>query len=332
MELSEIFSTINTSYNSYFNLLGKTNVEDPLMRERETIIIHLFKIYLKEASNYPDLLIRKIDECLKAFSESLANSNGGDFSKYVCSAIKNLSSNIEQEEFFSETTKGIHISKHGLKLMKKVLEMDEFYETYGTKSEEKRNKKIALALDISVEKVIEMKRLSQMVCVSDEQESEGESFSLIDVYGKGPDYSDQNNQSRLEKLTTILDTIESEWVKKGDRELSEVLTVDIVKNFRGKDSDCSKMQKSDEEIENEKHVVHLASGIGINIEELLLKYSFIEKSIVTNFFSDPDYELPSQEELSAKFGYADKTGISQKKLRFYKKLRDDESLLEIKNS
>ena len=321
--LDSVFEQINDSYNNLLGLTGLENVEVEEKRVRNELIIAVCGIYFNlhfkyeeityDAETYSAEIVNKINECISRYRNSSSRQKGITFSKYVCSSIKKMLADLKMKKSFAERSGGQYISKDALTLMNNVKNQDRVFECFGERDENKRNKKIAISLGITEEKVLEMKRLRKLRAVADDDNS----FSLTDVVGKDVDYSSSEKKLQKEKIEMILDCIQEEWEQKSDLELSEILTVDILYKFKGKSSEFKPNG-------SRTHVVY-SSALSFDLEEFLSSYSFISKGISSRFFSDPEYELPSQVELAAKFEKT-KSGISKQLSRFYEKVAKNEKL------
>lgn len=326
--LDSVFEQINDSYNNLVELSERKNVEVEVKRIRDELIIAICSIYFNTNIKFEDIaydtetysyeIIVKINECLEKYENSSSKQSGIPFSKYVCSSIKKMLSDLKMKKSFAERSGGQHISKESLTLMNNVKDQDRVFESFGVTDEGKRNRKIAVSLGITEEKVIEMKRLLKLRAVADEQNSdEDDSFSLIDIAGEDVDYSSSDKELQKERIEVIFDCIQEEWQQKSDSELSEILTADILQQFKGKS-----LEKKPNETES---IVVFSSALGFDLEEVVSSYSFFNKVLAVRFFSEPDFELPSQVELAAKFDKT-KSGISKQLSRFYEKVAHNKKL------
>ena len=92
-----------------------------------------------------------------------------------------------------------------------------------------------------------------------------------------------------ERAEKILSYIDSEWKKKSDPMLSELLTIFILeKDFNIKD---------------------------------LVKYTFINKEICAAYSKDHDHNLPQDQEIAAKHGLT-KSAVSKKLSRFFEPFKE----------
>lgn len=330
--LESVFKQINDSYNSLLELFNRENVEVEIKRIRDELIIATCGIYFNSNIKFDDItyntetysaeIIEKINECISSYPKSSSKQKGVPFSKYVCSSIKKMVSELNKHQSFEDRAGGQHISKDALALMNNVKDQDRVFEGFGVIDENRRNKKIAISIGISEEKVLEMKRLLRLKTIADKQNSESEeSFSIIDIAGKHIDYSSADKELQKERLEIIFDCIQEEWEIKSNLELSDILTADILRLFKGK----APKRKS---YEIEKPIVY-SSSFCFDLEKFVDSYSFINKEIASRFFSDSDYELPSQVELAAKFGKT-KSGINKQVSRFYEKVAQSEKLQNLK--
>ena len=326
--LDALFQQINDSYNSLRKLTGFENVDVEIERIREELTIAVYSIYSNPHIKYEEIsydtetysveIIEKINECISSYEKSSSKQKGVQFSKYVCSSIKRMLAELKSRTSFEERSGGQYISKEALALMNNVKDQERVLEGFGVSDENKRNKKIAIALGINEDKVLEMKRLLKLKAVTDEQSSDEEdSFSLIDLTGKNVDYSSTDKKLQKEKLEVIFNCVQEEWEQKTDSELSEIITADILQKFKGKAP-----ERKSNETEN---IVVYSSSLGFDLEQFVSSYSFVNKLISTRFFSEPDYELPSQVELAAKFDKT-KSGICKQLSRFYEKVAQNEKL------
>ncbi|MCF0242932.1 MAG: hypothetical protein HUK25_09850, partial [Treponema sp.] len=180
--LDSVFQKINDSYQSLIELNGKTNVEVEIKRVRDELVISICKIYFNPQIKYDDIsyktetysfeIIEKINECLSKYENSSSKQKGVLFSRYVCNSIHKMLASLKEEDAFKKKSGGQEISRDALSLMNKVKDQDRVFEGFGILDESKRNKKIALTLGISEQKVLEMKRLLTLNAIPDEQTSE----------------------------------------------------------------------------------------------------------------------------------------------------------------
>lgn len=343
----KLFDEINSLYAKYVLFLGKENLESEFQTIKSKILIALYKVYVKipesakEAENkteavdyntYADEILKISLDCLESFGKS--DSNGKtSFSEYACSSIKRRLNFLKEKDSIERKNGSMKISEDTFKKAKKVKSLDDYYLKFGFKDEEKRNIKIADALETTVEKVKDLKILWTRTTVSQFQTNEdGKIFDVID--------NKQEDSSRLEKFHNgyyldpskilewkdqigyLFETIQSELKEKIDSSSEEfsnftrALTVDLCrKHFPHRLS--SQKDGNDGRFEEERKIISEDITYILNMEKLFRNAGFLNSEILDRLFSDENYRLPEMQTLAFEAGYSDKSGLTKKLSRFY---------------
>ena len=335
----ELFDEINVLYEKYVSLLGKENVENKIQTVKSKILIALYKVYVTNSekkeedvnyNSYADEILTVSAECLKVYEKS-SSSRKVPFSKYACSSIKNRLNFLKKKEELEQNNGGMCIPEDAFKLAKKIKILDEYYEKFGFKGEEIRDKKISFSMEIHLEKVRELKLLWKRATVSQIQTNEGEEYDAIDAAADKSSSGEYHNEyfARQEKilewkeqLELLFEVIQSELKKKfgaSSEELSDftkVLTVDLCrKHFphRG----ALKKDGKDGKYSEARKIINEDSGYVLNMENLFRNAGFLDLRIINQLFTDENYRLPEMQELALECGYKEKSGLTKKITRFY---------------
>ena len=177
-------------------------------------------------------------------------------------------------------------------------------------------------LEISVDLVVKYKNLAKNKTTETERtNSEGDTFSVLDV-----EQNDQTEKQNItpetilienftrEKFPILMKEIDKIYSKKRDEKLSLILTVIFLRPYESRKSEHISFERPLSEFYPE-------------VFELLKDYDFISKEILTSFFGDTSYELPSQLAIAEKFN-VDKSAITQIIKRFRKNLAANKEIAD----
>ncbi|MEE1212765.1 MAG: hypothetical protein UHO11_09750 [Treponema sp.] len=343
-EKEKLFEEINSLYAEYVPLIGQTNVENKIQSIREKIQIAVYEVYVKipktaeEAENeaddvnydsYADEIFSISGKCFVSFINS--DSYGKmSFSQYACSSIKRRLNYLKEKKSIEQKNGGMKISDDALKKAKKVKTLDEQYKKFGFKDEKVRNIKIADALEMNLEKIMELKALFERRTVSQFQtNAEGETFDVIDKYQEENDVCDFHNGNfmvppkvfeRNEQVEGLFSAIkfrlEEKFQKSSEeyKSFTKALTVDLLrKHFPQKKAD--KAGEDGQFVEARKTVDDDSEFI-FNLEKQFRKAGFFDLKIIDHLFSDENYKLPEMQSLAKEEGL-EKSALTKRLARFY---------------
>ena len=340
------FDRINELYSQYVELSRKINEEDfeskwkvAFKSVKEKIIIDVCKIafrYFKNLNKFPENKTDSIDEdnysdtvveqalfALDTYELSTYKQNNKSFSSYVWINVIQKTGEERSRKIASKNQGGSAISEHEASMIRKINSEDEKLLKFGIKDETSRNKKIAVILSVGIDTVLKYKSLGRSNTISIDQtvNDGGDTFSVLDIKKnlQERNYITPETEYVMEEiknsLPNILNEITFVYEKKKDPKVSEIFTILLLGAFE---------KQRAEFIENNNSLQAFLP----DIYELLNKYNFVEKSVLTSFFHDKSFNLSTQQEIADKYNM-DKSAVSKILQRLREKLLTKEEINEI---
>ena len=336
------FSKINELYSQYLEVVSKKETSDfnekwksAYKIIREKLIIAVCKVYfdfeIKENTespavdknnryddNYSDIVLEETINALESYENSSSKANGYQFSYYVCTNIRQELGKARSKTFISVNHGGACISDYEAEMTRKVIKKDKELQKLGIKDENKRNQKLEVLLDIGIETVQKYKSLSKCQTSSTEQEKDGKTYSVLDLESNLQEKNFITPESEFlkkeleEQLPILLDEMDEIFNKKADDKVSELLTVSLLDSFVS-------LKKAHIQDRNQM------TDFYPFLFNMLSEYDCFNKEIIKNFFTDMDYILPTQKDITDKYGF-DKSAASKILSRFRGKLKDNEKV------
>lgn len=299
--LDNDFDKINSLYLDYLKALECPNNEVLLLQIKEKIVVAFWKTLQKASSitsemiEHTDVLVQKIYYCM---DECKDYENPFCFSKYTYISIKRaLGSKVDTEQF--EIKSGMHISDPENRKRKKI---ENAYKQFKSFNSNDLNAFIDYATShLGFEKtdVEEYLFPKQSVSLFAQSKNDDE-YCVADHYVDTTKIQDNTEiLNSAEQMQTQFKVIDDLWLKQKDDArpvLSELLTRELLADFK-------KNTVSDSVIDILKHP------------------QFVCKQMVESFFSDLNYQLPTQQEIGEKYGIT-KSAASVKLKRFIEKLKE----------
>ena len=329
-DVEKIFAEINKLYDEYHDISLRKNDTDFSFRysaayksAREKLIISVCKLYFKfeyredsndkthvvtvknkNNDNYSDVILEATINAMDSYEESGGKEKGILFSQFVCLKIKQTKGKEKSKTIISSNHGGRTVSDYESNMVRRVMKKDAELEKFGIFDENKRNEKIALLLStdthiISIESVIHFKKLSKNQTIGTEQASpHGDEYSILDIEKNLNEKNYITPESEMIKrelscqLNILLSEIDS---MKYDTKESEIFTIALLKAFQ---------------LEKEEYIKKFGSleKFNFSIYSLLSRHKCIESIILDSFFNDPNYKLPTQNDIENKYGLSEKYG------------------------
>lgn len=299
--LDNDFDKINSLYLDYLKALECPDNEVLLLQLKEKIVVAFWKTLQKASSitsemiEHTDILVQKIYYCMDEYADF---ENPFGFSKYTYTSIKRaLGAKVDTEQF--EIKSGMHITDPENRKRKKI---ENAYKQFKTFSSNDLNAFIEYAvnhLGFGKTEVEEYLFPKQSVSLFAQSRNDDE-YCIADKY---VDSSKINDNAEIlnstEQMQTQFKAIDNLWLKQRDDTrpvLSELLTRELLADFK-------------------------KNSVSDSVIDILKHPQFVCKQMVESFFSDLNYELPTQQEIGQKYGIT-KSAASVKLTRFIEKLKE----------
>lgn len=299
--LDNDFDKINSLYLDYLKALDCPNNEVLLLQIKEKIVVAFWKTLQKASSitqemiEHTDVLVQKIYYCI---DECAKYDNPLCFSKYTYTSIKRaLGAKVDTEQF--EIKSGMHITDPENRKRKKI---ENAYKQFKAFNSNDLNTFIEYAVNhlgfekAEVEEYLFPKRSVSLFAQSKNDDEYCVADNYVDTT-KAIDNAEAIGDT--EQLEKQFDSIDSLWQKqKEDAQLvlSELLTRELLADFK-------------------------KNTVPSSLISILNKPKFLCKEMVEAFFSDLNYQLPTQQEIGQKYGIT-KSATSVKLTRFIEKLKN----------
>lgn len=288
--MDEIFNKINELYEEYANISDAENAEKEKLGKRQKIIA----IVWQSKKNYKERsleVVKTVIDSLKDFPDSDdCKKEGVLFSQYLIFSLNKVINTAKGEEALEQRT-GLSISDSDHRKIRRInqcikvlLRMNPLLEGNAI------IEKVAATLKEDKSEIRSLIRLAKSASLELEihNDEDDETVLVEETHG---DMVEKNPVEEIcilhERAEKILSYIDSEWKKKSDPMLSELLTVFILKqDFNVKD---------------------------------LVKYAFIDKKICAAYSKDPNHNLPQDQEIAKKYE-KDKSIASRARKEFLTKI------------
>ena len=298
--LDNDFAKAAKLFETYKEALSQDNNDSLIEQTKDKIVIQFWRIIQKtksisdEMKEQSDLIIKKVAYCLNTYSNKVPE----DFCKLTYSSIiKVLKGNADTESF--EAKSGMHISEQEDRKRKAITKA---YKQFITFRNEDKNEFIEYAVSYLG---FEQKDLEEYLFPKQSvslfmQSKNDEEYCVVDKYlnpSKSSDTADIQNS--IEQLQEQFKTIDALWLKQKEDArpiLSELLTRELLSDFK-------------------------KNTVSDYMVDILKQHQFVCKQMVESFFTDLDYQLPTQQEIGQKYGIT-KSAASVKLKRFIEKLKE----------
>ena len=293
------FVNIGELYVIYKNaLLDKEKNFKIIETTKEKIVEEFWKITQKVRSFSPEMkedsvsIVKAITSCLKTYTDKEPE----EFCKLTFASIKKSVSRAASTLAFVEKT-GMHITDQEDRKRKKI---EKAYKQYACMNKDNKYAFIEYAevyLGFSREDLetylFPATTLSLFVINNNGEEySIGDSSSAKNVLGRITQFPDTC------EFEAQLKIINETWLKQKEDSklvLSVAITVDLLVYFS-------------------------KALMDVDLLSVLQKFDFIDKKILSSFFKDKNYKLPTQTEIGVMFNLS-KSGVSVKVTRFIKSIK-----------
>lgn len=299
--LDNDFDIINSLYLDYLKALNQSNNEVLVLQTKEKIVVAFWKTLQKASSitsemiEHTDVLVQKIYYCM---DECAKYDNPLCFSKYTYTSIKRaLGAKVDIEQF--EIKSGMHITDPENRKRKKI---ENAYKQFKSFNSQDLNAFIEYAVNhlgfgkTEVEEYLFPKQSLSLFA----QSKDDDEFCIADKYvdtTKVIDNTEILNSS--EQMQTQFKAIDDLWLKQKEDArmvLSELLTRELLAEFK-------------------------KNSVSDSVIDILKQPQFMCKQMIESFFTDLDYQLPTQQEIGQKYGIT-KSAASVKLKRFIEKLKE----------
>ena len=256
-------------------------------------IIQKTKSISSEMKEYSDLIVKKTIYCLNKYSDKTPV----EFCKVTYSSIINeLKGKADTESFEIKT--GMHIPYQEDVNRKRIAKAYKQYITFKNEDKKQFIEYAVLYLGFDRKDLEEYLFPKQAVSLFAQSRNDDE-YCVADKYVDTTKKFDNTEVvASIEHLKEYFKAIDQLWLKqKKDAKLvlSELLTRELLADFK-------------------------KNTVSVSLIEILREPSFICEEMVESFFSDLDYELPTQQEIGQKYGIT-KSAASVKLTRFIAKLK-----------
>ena len=299
--LDNDFDKINSLYLDYLKAMNCPNNEVLLLQIKEKIVVAFWKTLQKASSitsemiEHTDILVQKIYYCM---DECVKYENPFCFSKYTYSSIKRaLGAKVDTEQF--EIKSGMHITDPENRKRKKI---ENAYKQFKSFNSNDLNAFIEYAtnhLGFEKAEVEEYLFPKQSVSLFAQSKNDDE-YCVADHYVDTTKIQDNTEiLNSAEQMQTQFKVIDDLWLKQKDDArpvLSELLTRELLADFK-------------------------KNTVSDSVIDILKQPQFVCKKMIESFFSDLNYELPTQQEIGQKYGIT-KSAASVKLTRFIEKLKE----------
>lgn len=322
------FNKINNFYAKYISLLGKDNVEVALKTLEEKIATEICKVFYLDSKGFAYLddeerhekkiqnkeysyeIFMKSIECLKYYSRK-KNDETGNFASFTISSINKMLNSLKAQNTLEEKNSGVKIPREKNLLVRKIKNMDVQLLRDGIKNSRQREVVLQKKFDLTEKELNELMPLvrGEKISLNSVMSDDGERATLGDFQESNFTLPSDLLESK-ESITEIFTLIQKEWEKSNDtdRLLSDILTADILGNMfdsRSHDTGDYNANPDSESL------------------DFLSSFSFFNQDMLTKFFTDFTYKLPTQTEIGQIHGGMTKSGISKKVSRFYEKVKNN---------
>ena len=298
--LDNDFAKAAKLFETYKEALSQDNKDSLIEQTKDKIVIQFWRIIQKtksisdEMKEQSDLIIKKVVYCLNTYSNKVPE----DFCKLTYSSIiKVLKGNADTESF--EAKSGMHISEQEDRKRKAITKA---YKQFITFRNEDKNEFIEYAvtyLGFDHKDLEEYLFPKQSVSLFMQSKNEDE-YCVADKYIDSSKSSDTADiQNSVEQLQEQFKTIDALWLKQKEDArpiLSELLTRELLSDFK-------------------------KNTVSDYMVDILKQHQFVCKQMVESFFTDLDYQLPTQQEIGQKYGIT-KSAASVKLKRIIEKLKE----------
>ena len=298
--LDNDFAKAAKLFETYKEALSQDNNDSLIEQTKDKIVIQFWRIIQKtksisdEMKEQSDLIIKKVVYCLNTYSNKVPE----DFCKLTYSSIiKVLKGNADTESF--EAKSGMHISEQEDRKRKAITKA---YKQFITFRNEDKNEFIEYAvtyLGFDHKDLEEYLFPKQSVSLFMQSKNEDE-YCVADKYIDSSKSSDTADiQNSVEQLQEQFKTIDALWLKQKEDArpiLSELLTRELLSDFK-------------------------KNTVSDYMVDILKQHQFVCKQMVESFFTDLDYQLPTQQEIGQKYGIT-KSAASVKLKRIIEKLKE----------
>ena len=299
--LDNDFDKINSLYLDYLKALNSSNNEALVLQIKEKIVVAFWKTLQKASSitsemiEHTDILVQKIYYCM---DECTAYENPFCFSKYTYTSIKRaLGAKVDTEQF--EIKSGMHIPDPENRKRKKI---ENAYKQFKSFNSNDLNAFIEYAtkhLGFEKTEVEEYMFPKQSVSLFAQSQNDDE-YCIADKYIDSSKIKDNAEMlTSAEQMQRQFKAIDDLWLKQKDDArlvLSELLTSELLADFK-------------------------KNSVSESVIDILKRPQFVCKNMVESFFTDLDYQLPTQQEIGQKYGIT-KSAASVKLKRFIEKLKE----------
>ncbi len=298
--LDNDFDKINSLYLDYLKALKQSNNEVLVLQIKEKIVVAFWKTLQKASSitsemiEHTDILVQKIYYCMDVCAKY---DNPLCFSKYTYTSIKKaLGAKADTEQF--EIKSGMHITDPENRKRKKI---ENAYKQFKSFNSNDLNTFIEYATNhLGFEKTEVEEYLFPKQSVSlFAQSKDDDEFCIADKYVDTTKVIDNTEiLNSAEQMQTQFKVIDDLWLKQKEDArmvLSELLTRELLADFK-------------------------KNSVSNSVIDILKHPQFVCKQMVESFFSDLNYELPTQQEIGQKYGIT-KSAASVKLTRFIEKLK-----------
>ena len=300
--LDNDFAKAAKLFETYKEALSQDNNDSLIEQTKDKIVIQFWRIIQKtksiseEMKDHSDIIVQKVIDCLSTYSEKTPE----EFCKLTYSSIiKRLKGNADTESF--ESKSGMHITDPENRKRKRI---EKAYKQFSTFQSTDKESFIEYAISYlgfernDLEEYLFPKQAVSLFAQSKTDASD--EYCVADNYIDSTKVVDNADAlANMEQLQEQLKAIDTLWQKQKDDAhpiLSELLTRELLADFK-------------------------KNTVSDSVMDILKQPQFMCKNMVESFFTDFDYQLPTQQEIGQKYGIT-KSAASVKLTRFIDKLKE----------
>ncbi len=316
------FDEINALYFEYASLKHKENVENKLQALKSSIIVETCKMFHLDRAGYhykdinyqeyAEEIFVAVKDSLEYYKIKTTASIDEGFAKYLITSVKKKVKFAAAQGSVEEKNT-MDIPRDKILLLRRIKKENDQLFRLGIKNQEKRFVQIQRNLGLSDKDCKELIPLALNETVSiDKSIGNEDDGANIGDFISSKTFSPQDIVEKRDVLVSILNEIQNAWEDFDSLDtrslLSDALTSDILGIMFDTGASDSVSETVSSEYEN---------------LDVFDNFSFINHQMLSRYFKEPNYKLPTLTEIGLSHGGMSKSGVSKKLKRFYAELKID---------
>lgn len=316
------FDEINALYFEYASLKHKKNVENKLQSLKTSIIVETCKMFHLDRAeyHYKDINYQEFaEEIFVAVKDSLeyykiktVDKIDEGFAKYLITSVKKKVKFAAAQEAVKEKHT-MDIPRDKILLLRRIKKENDQLFRLGIKNQEKRFIQIQRNLGLLDKDCKELIPLALNETVSLEKSigNEDDGASIGDFISSKA-FSPYEIVEKRDMLVAIMKEIQKSWEDFEDPDARRLLTDALTSDILGIMFDTGSIDSESGTISSDYENLDVFDN-----------FSFINHQMLTKYFKEPNYKLPTLTEIGLSHGGISKSGVSKKLKRFYAELKID---------